>query len=645
MHGGAGERRAGGDGESQHHGLGGFDDGVADKRERDEFRGFARCEAERAGGEREIGTGCRGAAGDGIVYRDGGGGGLAECNKHNGGATLGDGAGGGGETHRRLERRDVVIADNEDVLVERGRERGTVGIAQREHDVLVGLGQKIVDEGERDRRRGDAGSEGEHAGHKSVVDPESTRGVSGGSAGVELREGGPALGDEHVAGIAAKVLAHHHAGEAGGRSAGAGDDARHKREVTARREIHKVERVRRRRGDRRTRAGERVGAGGDAKRAGGSDRADVATGDGTKGRAVERDVVKRGGGEGAVSRGAADDETDKDGISQNHRGRRGEGGPRGAIGGLGADEGSAGADDADPARQRGCKLDTAVAGRARRGDDVFDSDGARCGGGERDGHGDRSGGLGDDAADGGEADGGGGHLVVGEVERGGRTARIAAGGEREHDGLGALGQRILRGRHGQIHTGRAGGNRDGAGKRLVIDAVGRGAAHRVVDDERGGGAAGAGEVKFTGGRRALGERGDAVVRRAVGIDEDGGLLIVVQPERRGASGIPKLIRGAGRECDDDGLEVFGERVVDRGDGDVDDIIAAASRESNGAGKRGIVGAGSGGAADGIVDGDSGGGTASQGEAEFTGGGRLAHARERDDLDVGQVAGVDDGDEA
>ena len=286
-------------------------------------------------------------------------------------------------------------------------------------------------------------------------------------------------------------------------------------------------------------------------------------------------------------------------------------------------------------------MDTGVAGRARRGDEVFDGDGARCGGGERDGHRDRSGGLGNDAADGGEADGGGGHLIVGEVERGGRTARIAAGGEREHDGLGALGQRILRGRHGQIDAGRAGGNRDGAGKRLVIDAVARGTAHRVVDDERGGGAAGAREIKFAGGRRALGERGHAVARRAVGIDEDGGLLIVVEPERRGASGIPKLIRGTGRECDDDGLEVFGERVVDRGDGDVDDAIAAASGEGDDAGKRGIVGAGGGGAGDGVVDGDSGGGTAAQSEAEFTGGGRLAHARERDDLDVGQVAGVDD----
>ena len=127
----------------------------------------------------------------------------------------------------------------------------------------------------------------------------------------------------------------------------------------------------------------------------------------------------------------------------------------------------------------------------------------------------------------------------------------------------------------------------------------------------------------------------------MGIDEDGGLLIVVEPERRGAGGVPNLIRGTGRECDDDGLEVFGERVVDRGDGDVDDVIAAASSEGNGAGKRGIVGAGSGGAADGVVDGDGGFGTAAQGEAELTGGGGLARTRERDDFDVGQVTGVGD----
>ena len=286
-------------------------------------------------------------------------------------------------------------------------------------------------------------------------------------------------------------------------------------------------------------------------------------------------------------------------------------------------------------------MDTVVASRAWRSHEVFDGDGAHCGGGERDGHGDRSGGLGNDAADGGEADGGGGHLIVGEVERGGGTARIAACGEGKHDGLGALGKRILRGRNGQIHAGRAGGNRDGAGKRLVIDAVSRGAGDRVVHGECRGGAAGAREIKLAGGSRALGERGDAVVRRAVGIDEDGGLLIVVEPERRGAGGVPKLIRGTGRECDDDGLEVFGERVVDRGDGDVDDVIAAASSEGNGAGKRGIVGAGSGGAADGVVDGDGGFGTAAQGEAELTGGGGLARTRERDDFDVGQVTGVGD----
>ena len=157
------------------------------------------------------------------------------------------------------------------MLVERGGERCAIGVAQREHDVLVGLGQKIVDEGERDRCRGDAGSEGEQARRKGVVDAEGTSGIRGGGAGVELCEGGPALGDEHVAGIAAKVLAHHHAGEAAGRGTGTGDDARHKREVTTRREIHEVERIRRRRGDRRARAGERVSAGGDAKGAGGRD--------------------------------------------------------------------------------------------------------------------------------------------------------------------------------------------------------------------------------------------------------------------------------------------------------------------------------------------------------------------------------------
>ena len=271
MRSGGGERRAAGDGERQHHGLGGFDDGVAAERERDEFRGLAGREAERTCGQREIGTGCGGAAGDGIIHRDGGGGGLAERDKHSGRAALGDGAGGGGETYGGLERRDVVVADNEDVLVERGRERGAVGIAQREHDVLVGLGQQIIDEVERNRRRGDAGSEGEHAGRKAVVDAESTSGIRGGGAGVELRESGPALGDEHVAGIAAKVFAHHHAGEAAIRGAGTGDDARHKREITAGREIHEVERVRRRRGDRRARAGERISAGGDAKGAGGRD--------------------------------------------------------------------------------------------------------------------------------------------------------------------------------------------------------------------------------------------------------------------------------------------------------------------------------------------------------------------------------------
>ena len=130
-------------------------------------------------------------------------------------------------------------------------------------------------------------------------------------------------------------------------------------------------------------------------------------------------------------------------------------------------------------------------------------------------------------------------------------------------------------RDGQVDAGRAGGNGKGAGEGLIIGAGGRRAAKRVVHRECGGGAAGAGKVELTGGGGAFGERGDAVAGGTVGIDEDGGLLVVVEPERGAARGLPGLIGRARREGDDDGLKVFGERVVHGGDRDVDGISPAA----------------------------------------------------------------------
>ena len=74
------------------------------------------------------------------------------------------------------------------------------------------------------------------------------------------------------------------------------------------------------------------------------------------------------------------------------------------------------------------------------------------------------------------------------------------------------------------------------------------------------------------------------------------------------------------------------------------VTSAAVGKRNRAGERRVTGAGGGGAADRVVDREGGSGTATQGQAELAGGGRFARTGERDDLDVGQVAGIGNSDD-
>ena len=236
---GAGERSAGGAGQRHHEGIGRLDDAVIEEGERDQLGRLARREGEGAGRKGVVGAAHGGAAGHGITDRDRRGHGLAEGDEDGRRGTFRDRTHGGGEPHGGLERRDVVVADDDDVLIERGGERGAVGVAEGEHDELVGLGQEVVDEGERDRLRRDAGSEGQHARRKGVVDAGGRSGVGNGRATVELREGGAARRDQRVAGIGAEVFPDDQAGHAVGGGAGAGNDAGGKCEVAARRHVRK----------------------------------------------------------------------------------------------------------------------------------------------------------------------------------------------------------------------------------------------------------------------------------------------------------------------------------------------------------------------------------------------------------------------
>ena len=270
-------------------------------------------------------------------------------------------------------------------------------------------------------------------------------------------------------------------------------------------------------------------------------------------------------------------------------------------------------------------------------------DGHGVGAGEVECHGDvailaeRTEGLCGRAGRGCEADAHGQRLIIRDVKRGARGQLRPVADARQHgdgDGLAAFHVGVIHGRQHEVRAKRGVGDRDRAGERGVVGAIHRGARDGVAHVQRARGA-GAGEVELARRARGLGGRGVPG-----GNHHALAAVVILQPQRRRAVVI-HAIRGVGRDRHDDGLRVFEERVIQSGNAH-GHVGRAIRRDAHRAGGRGEVAARRGGAAHGVMHGDTPRGRADGAEDHAARGRRLGrrgihpHGNDRHVVVVGDV---------